>query len=116
MTANTAGSKCEFPQQNSSVKTQEEGEQYALHAPDRLWALVTFKSGPSHEGLTDYTIRMNYTTVPRTWVPVNKWSRHLRVGHFVVHAVLLRQCQMKSGLAPSAWTTPRCPSTSGCAT
>ena len=30
-------------------------------------------------GTTDYTIRMNYTTVPRTWVPVNKWKRHLSV-------------------------------------
>ncbi len=58
---------------------QEEGEQFALHSPERLWALVTFDSGPSHEGLTDYTIRMNYTTVPRTWLSVNKWSHHLKV-------------------------------------
>lgn len=23
----------------------------------------------------EYTIRMNFTTVPRTWIPVNRW-RH----------------------------------------
>lgn len=31
-----------------------------------------FHEGPSHIGTTDYTIRMNYTTVPRTWVKVDK--------------------------------------------
>lgn len=40
---------------------------------------MQFQEGPSHLGTTDYTIRMNYTTVPRTWVPVNKWKHHLSV-------------------------------------
>jgi hypothetical protein len=59
---------------------QAEGEEFALRSAERLWALVIFKSGPTHLGVTDVTIRMNYTTVPRTWVPVNKWKRHLSVG------------------------------------
>lgn len=58
---------------------QAEGEDYALRSPKRLWALVNFKSGPVHDDLTDVVIRMNYTTVPRTWVPINKWKRHLSV-------------------------------------
>lgn len=58
---------------------QAEGEDYALRSPERLWALVNFKSGPAHDGPTEAVIRMNYTTVPRTWVPVNKWKRHLSV-------------------------------------
>jgi len=40
---------------------------------------VQFNEGPTHLGSTDYTIRMNYTTVPRTWVPVNKWTHHVSV-------------------------------------
>ena len=58
---------------------QAEGQDFALRSPERLWALVNFKSGPTHLGTTDVVIRMNYTTVPRTWVPVNKWKRHLSV-------------------------------------
>jgi hypothetical protein len=62
------------------LSLQAEGEDFALRSPERLWALVNFKSGPTHLGVTDAVIRMNYTTVPRTWVPVNEWKRHLSVG------------------------------------
>ena len=36
---------------------QEEGERYALQSPGEVWALVTFKSGPSPGGATNYVIR-----------------------------------------------------------
>mmetsp|Transcript_7891 Transcript_7891/g.23248 ORF Transcript_7891/g.23248 Transcript_7891/m.23248 type:complete len:2373 (+) Transcript_7891:472-7590(+) len=61
-------------------RTEAEAESFALESTERLWALVTFKDGPhQYSGLTDYTIRLNFTTTPPTWIPVNKWKRHLSV-------------------------------------
>lgn len=31
----------------------------------------------------DYTIRMNFTTVPRTWVPINRWRHDVSI-HYKV--------------------------------
>ncbi|KAK9857576.1 hypothetical protein WJX84_000857, partial [Apatococcus fuscideae] len=52
-------------------ETEAAAEAYATFGDKRLWALVTFHEGPS-AAAADYTIRMNYTTVPKTWKPVNK--------------------------------------------
>lgn len=59
-------------------------------------------------GTTDYTIRMNYTTVPRTWVPVNKWKHHLSA-HYKEYlssgflSIQVRAWQEKSSpIAPQA--------------
>lgn len=61
-------------------RTEEEGQAYALTGSQRLWALVVFGEGPDPAtGVADYTIRMNYTTVPTTWSSVNKWSRGIPV-------------------------------------
>ena len=32
----------------------------------------------------DYTIRMNFTTVPRTWIPVNKWRHSVPIHYKVI--------------------------------
>ena len=31
----------------------------------------------------DYTIRMNFTTVPRTWIPINRWRHDVPI-HYKV--------------------------------
>ncbi|KAK9808229.1 hypothetical protein WJX73_000749 [Symbiochloris irregularis] len=56
------------------LETEEAGEELSLVADPPLWALVVFDSGPNASH-ADYTIRMNFTTVPRTWVNINK-HRH----------------------------------------
>ncbi|KAK9833394.1 hypothetical protein WJX81_001382 [Elliptochloris bilobata] len=58
--------------------SEAEAETYALSSGRRMWALVVFNEGPSAAG-ADYTIRMNYTTVPRTWEKVNIWTHRIPV-------------------------------------
>jgi hypothetical protein len=90
---------------------QAEGQDFALRSPERLWALVNFKSGPTHLGTTDVVIRMNYTTVPRTWVPVNKWKRHLSVSRLSSAWLAITCC---SGCMPSeAWYRRRMQTSDG---
>ena len=91
------------------LRLQAEGQDFALRSPERLWALVNFKSGPTHLGATDVVIRMNYTTVPRTWVPVNKWKRHLSVRRSpglqvgLLISVLLAVCIPEHGVTIDTW-------------
>lgn len=61
-----------------------------------LW--VQFQEGPSHVGTTDYTIRMNYTTIPRTWVPVNKWKHHLSVHYKEYYSSGFLSIQVRLGV------------------
>ena len=52
-------------------------------------------SGESHASklatlCADYTIRMNFTTVPRTWELVNIWTHRIPVHYKVSSAIKLR--------------------------
>ena len=60
--------------------TEAEGETYALTAQPRLWALVVFHEGPNAQG-SDYTIRMNFTTVPSASQKVNTHSHSVPRGY-----------------------------------
>ncbi|CAL8463070.1 g2604 [Coccomyxa elongata] len=59
-------------------RTESDAEDYISSETERLWALVVFNSGPSAAG-SEYTIRMNFTTVPRTWVPINRWRHDVSI-------------------------------------
>ncbi len=63
-------------------ETEAEAEDFALNGDERLWALVVFKEGPSASGV-DYTIRHNFTTVPTTWVTVNKYRHSVPIDYKV---------------------------------
>ena len=63
-------------------ETEAEAEDFALNGNERLWALVVFKEGPSVAG-ADYTIRHNFTTVPTTWVTVNKYRHSVPIDYKV---------------------------------
>ena len=63
-------------------ETEAEAEDFALNGDERLWALVVFKEGPSAAG-ADYTIRHNFTTVPTTWVTVNKYRHSVPIDYKV---------------------------------
>ncbi|KAK9829531.1 hypothetical protein WJX72_006343 [[Myrmecia] bisecta] len=58
--------------------TEAEAEDYVLNGGQRVWALVVFNEGPNAT-VADYTVRMNYTTVPTTSIAVNKWKHGVPV-------------------------------------
>eukprot|EP00898_Chlorokybus_atmophyticus_P008904 jgi/Chlat1/9014/Chrsp94S08294 len=58
--------------------TEKEALAYALGG-EVVWAVVVFNElGGADEGVVDYSLRLNYTTVPRTWRPIDRWHHDLR--------------------------------------
>eukprot|EP00899_Mesostigma_viride_P015099 jgi/Mesvir1/23590/Mv18280-RA.1 len=51
---------------------------YALgEGSGTLWAMVVFHQLDLEGGILDYSLRMNFTTVPRTYIKVDKWHHDL---------------------------------------
>ncbi|OAE27724.1 hypothetical protein AXG93_4193s1240 [Marchantia polymorpha subsp. ruderalis] len=56
--------------------TEKDALDWALRgSKEPLWAIIVVKHLDIADGKVDYTIRMNYTTVPRTWRTVHKRRR-----------------------------------------
>ncbi|KAL2633831.1 hypothetical protein R1flu_005310 [Riccia fluitans] len=98
---NYMSSEYEFFQEiyGGTFPTEKEALDWALRgSKEPLWAIVVVKRLDVLDGKVDCTIRMNYTTVPRTWRTVHK-RRHGMIDqykHYYTSGFLTLQSSINS--------------------
>ncbi|GBG84246.1 hypothetical protein CBR_g38217 [Chara braunii] len=76
-TFETVADALDFAAKLSSVGIETEASPSGEEISRELWAVVVFHKLDVQSGDVDYSIRMNYTSVPQTWRRVHRWHHGL---------------------------------------